>query len=31
MGVESLSEVLTNIYIKNPCRILPNALWKTLV
>ncbi|MBU5439617.1 GNAT family N-acetyltransferase [Tissierella sp. MSJ-40] len=31
MGIESFSEALTNIYIKNPCRILPNALWKTLV
>jgi GNAT superfamily N-acetyltransferase len=26
----SFQRALTSIYIQNPCRVLPNALWKTL-
>jgi GNAT superfamily N-acetyltransferase len=26
----TFTEVLTTVYCKNPCQVLPNALWKTL-
>lgn len=31
MKIESFSDALTSVYIKNPCRTLPNALWKTIL
>lgn len=27
----SFSEALKRVYCKDPCKVLPNALWKTLV
>lgn len=30
MNIDSLVEALINIYINNPCRTQPTALWKTL-
>lgn len=30
MKIESFAQALTKVYIDNPCRIQPNALWKTL-
>lgn len=31
MKIQSFEEALTSVYVDNPCRILPNALWKALV
>lgn len=30
MGIKSFEDALTKVYLENPCRVLPNALWKTL-